>query len=344
MICSNLALVRPFPSCVWIAAVATALSLTACGGGSANSVPTGGGTPPAVAPASGEYLWEVSGQGGLYYSTIDATTGWLGSPSNTGYLTSSLVSYSGFTFSTSGNLLYAPTAATYGLETFQMLGPGLKIEYAGGAATAVGLSNYPWSMAKQPAGNFLYVTESGPGFSSIVQTISAVATTGSLYEGPALTENNSELGDGIVDPAGKFLFVGDALKGRIFVYQINQVDGSLTAAAGSPFSLPTGDLPTYVAFGGSGSSLFLYAGLSSGTGIEAFSVNNFTGALTLVPGSPFPSKTNDLDHLCVDPSGKFLYGSNYQEGTIGGFSIDSASGALSPIAALRSRQSRHPWQ
>jgi 6-phosphogluconolactonase (cycloisomerase 2 family) len=142
---------------------------------------------------------------------------------------------------------------------------------------------------------------------------------------------NQDLRTGIIDPTGTFLFVNALTQGKIFVYQINQSDGSLSPIANSPFKLPSNEQPTHIALGGSGNSLFLYASLDSGGGIAAFSINSSTGALTLVPGSPFQATSNAPDHICVDPSGKLLYGSVAGNGSIVGFVIDPTTGVLSSV-------------
>ena len=72
-----------------------------------------------------------------------------------------------------------------------------------------------------------------------------------------------------------------------------------------------------------------YAELISG-GVAAFAINSSTGALTNVPGSPFPTGSNDPAFIAGEPSGKFIYVADID--AIDGYVIDANSGALSPIA------------
>jgi 6-phosphogluconolactonase len=130
-----------------------------------------------------------------------------------------------------------------------------------------------------------------------------------------------------IDPAGKFLFVTDLTSGRIFAYQINQSSGALTAAAGSPFPVPSGGQPSIAVTDGAGK--FLYATLISG-GIAAFTVDSVTGALINVPGSPFTT-SNEPNSIAVSPTGKYLYVANFTDGSVDGFAIDTSSGALSIV-------------
>ena len=62
-------------------------------------------------------------------------------------------------------------------------------------------------------------------------------------------------------------------------------------------------------------------------------INSATGALTAVQGSPFPASTFPAQ-AAVDPTGKFLYVSNYNDpaGGVSAYTINSTSGALTAIA------------
>lgn len=73
--------------------------------------------------------------------------------------------------------------------------------------------------------------------------------------------------------------------------------------------------------------------------ISGFGVDANTGALTSVPGSPFATQDYPIS-MALHPTGKFLYttspGVNFEDpnsmGSIGGYNIDSNSGALTAIA------------
>lgn len=138
---------------------------------------------------------------------------------------------------------------------------------------------------------------------------------------------------GMVSLNAQFLYVsnnfvnGSPQNGsQILAYRINQVNGTLTEIAGSPFSFPhTGSIQGLAA---APNGRFLYAADATGS-IDAFSVESATGIPTEIPGSPFASGTNF--QLVVDPSGKFLYASDDDSpGRILAFTIDR-SGALTPV-------------
>jgi 6-phosphogluconolactonase (cycloisomerase 2 family) len=81
------------------------------------------------------------------------------------------------------------------------------------------------------------------------------------------------------------------------------------------------------------SGKFLYVSFPQSEEIAAWSINNSTGAITVVSGSPFPSGVTSGDapnSLLVTPSGGFLYALSGAT-TVFGYSVDANSGALSPI-------------
>jgi len=315
------------------AVVALALLLTSCGGGSGstgNSGGSGGGTGGVgnTTVTSGEYLWEVGGATNtLAYATINTTSGALSSPTVAGGPASNPTNLPSIVIPPSGIFLCAFYGSLSQVVTFEMTGPGLQLG-SGGEALSI---PYELSMTMHPSGKFFYVFTSG--VQSSIQAVSVNAGGGTVL-GPAVEESAS-LSLGVFDPTGKYLFVNDGTDGAIFVFQVNQNDGSLTAVANSPFALPSGEQPTYLAIGGSGTSLFLYADLYAqtalGGGITAFSIDSSTGALTLVPGSPFQTGSYAPYYISVDPSRNFLYASGYL-GTLWGFNINPTNGALSQVS------------
>src|SRR5579862_1918221 len=72
---------------------------------------------------------------------------------------------------------------------------------------------------------------------------------------------------------------------------------------------------------------FVYTADESTHMISAFVLNPTTGALTLVPGSPFNERL-DPYALAVDPAGKFLFVANNSTSDVSVFAINQTSGAL----------------
>ena len=117
-------------------------------------------------------------------------------------------------------------------------------------------------------------------------------------------------------------------------------DGSVTPIAGSPFNEGLGQ-PSIIQVTADSGGRFVYVlnveamavGMQIGNpGIAGFKIDNQTGALTAVPGSPitFPIRNNNL--LVLDGQGRFVFEPNGQGNSISTafdvYSIDQNSGAL----------------
>lgn len=95
-----------------------------------------------------------------------------------------------------------------------------------------------------------------------------------------------------VDPAGKFVYVGNNSPGSnslIFAFAIDAATGSLTQIGGSPF--PTGNAPAFIAIDPSGDLAYV-ANMDSST-ITVYAVNKTTGVLTST-GSPIQNGTDTV--------------------------------------------------
>jgi uncharacterized protein (TIGR03437 family) len=93
---------------------------------------------------------------------------------------------------------------------------------------------------------------------------------------------------------------------------------------------------------GSSTCLFsqvVYVANTTSGDISAFSVDAGSGALTAIPGSPFPAGgvnatgigTQGPVGVAVDPMGKFVYVSNGGFGNISAYTVNTVSGALTAI-------------
>jgi 6-phosphogluconolactonase len=133
-----------------------------------------------------------------------------------------------------------------------------------------------------------------------------------------------------VDPSGRYAYATNLNSDNISAYSINSSTGALTPIAGSPFTFPTlVGQSTGLAVDPSGR--FVYATDSNSNYVVAFSIDNSTGALTPISGSPFASGAGPWGAF-FHPSGKVLYVTNNGEGTISAYAVDSTSGSLTPIS------------
>ena len=158
-----------------------------------------------------------------------------------------------------------------------------------------------------------------------------------------------------IHSSGRFVYVANSTADSISGFSVDQMTGSLTPVAGSPFVVGPAvgcppraiDCDSEVAVSGN----FLYftnadADSASGrrgagtSGIFGFNIDPATGSILPMPGSPFINNAIGPEQLAVDRSGKFLYLANGGSASVSAFAINSLSGALtmvsgSPFAAGR---------
>jgi len=134
-----------------------------------------------------------------------------------------------------------------------------------------------------------------------------------------------------------YSYVTNATDNTLSAYSIDATTGALqavgtpTATGRSPYATVGVETGFY-----SGVSSMIYpkqyvvfVGNEGSNDVSAFAVNNVTGALTAVPGSPFAAGT--------DPKAMALYGSdalyvaNAGSNNVSAYSIDEVTGALAPL-------------
>ena len=286
-----------------------------CGGSASGS--------GAAGPTAGEYLWEFSlTDEGLFFSTVNGSTGQLGAPTASGGIAcNSLGTIPSIAVTPSNNFVFVIDKCFAGIHVYSMNGPGIALVEI--LQSPFSLPSLVDSIAIDSSGKVLYAIGAAPG---AVYQVSINGRTGELTL-LSTTMETADVREVVADPKGNFIFVNDLTGGRIFAY----VGGpsSLSSVPASPFTVPANGQPVNLILESNGS--FLYAPLISG-GIAAFTVNASTGALSDVPGSPFPT-SNQPFALATDSLGKFLYSiGGSSNNAIEGFSIDANTGALTAIA------------
>jgi 6-phosphogluconolactonase len=199
------------------------------------------------------------------------------------------------------------------------------------ALTLAGCGNDSSSVQTSPPppapAEFLYTTSYGS-----ILVFSLNPNTGELTEEPS--GPLSPGGFGIAaNPSNTFLYSIDDYVGGVDASSISQT-GILSAVSGSPFLLPNSPpgfgSPPVDSLAMHPSGNFLYAPDPPANEVVGFVIDSTTGALTSVPGSPFPAGMQP-EQVVIDPSGHFLYVSDFSGGAISGFTVDSSTGALTTI-------------
>jgi len=121
------------------------------------------------------------------------------------------------------------------------------------------------------------------------------------------------------------------------VFKVDATTGGLTAAASSPVNTHIGCCAVFIDI--DPQSRFVYVPNTDGTvdandnTVSVYSLDQSTGALTEVAGSPFGSGGTDPIAARVHPSGSFLYVNNRTSPNIAVFSVNTSTGALTAVGA-----------
>jgi 6-phosphogluconolactonase (cycloisomerase 2 family) len=188
-------------------------------------------------------------------------------------------------------------------------------------------------------GKFLYYGSSS--FGAVSEGIGALAvnsTTGALGVVPGSPFPADDVPVVVhVHPSGQFVYTENTPNLPISSFTLQSVSGfsidstgALASVPGSPFTPPMNADLTGFAIHPAGKFLYASTGPAA-NGILAWSIDSTTGALTVLPASPFAAGTTPIG-VVIDPLGKFLYASNGVGGGISGFTVDAASGALTPMS------------
>lgn len=181
---------------------------------------------------------------------------------------------------------------------------------------------------------FLYVaTGKDPDPAGSIVGFSLNPTTGAptLIQGSPFVvglPSNARIRGMATPPNSHFLYVSDS--GGIDGFTVDSTTGVLTALLGSPFASGT-NLQLVV----DPSGRFLYASDNDDPGgVLAFSIST-DGALTPLQGSPFsiPGRTGTGSQpMGIVANGNFVFVALSGTNEVAAFSIDAATGALSPAA------------
>lgn len=199
----------------------------------------------------------------------------------------------------------------------------------------------PSGIAVDASGKHLSVTTSG---ANQITTYDVDPSTGYMTNPRVMTARSGVLemtmlkGTAPVMYTPKFAYVANAGANSVSAFSIDNASGTLTAVGSAA---PAGTYPVSVAVDPSGR--FAYAANKTANSVSAYSIGA-TGALTPIDADAgstgvqpsIPAGTAPLS-VAIDPSGRFLYVANVgagvaDPGTLSAYSIDSGTGALTPVA------------
>ncbi len=200
-----------------------------------------------------------------------------------------------------------------------------------GSPFSVATENGTYGAVISPNNKFIYVANVSTGTVTIY-TINAVNGRLTAVGLPVTTGGGSPNGL-FFHPSGNFLYVTNQTGNSVTGFSV-AADGTLTAIAGSPFSAGTATTLNGIVVDATGR--FVYAASMGGTGgVAGYSINSTTGALTLLPGSPFKNNNgsfaNTGDGITIHPNSKWLYMGLTGVRRVAAYNIDSTTGVLTGI-------------
>ncbi len=136
----------------------------------------------------------------------------------------------------------------------------------------------------------------------------------------------------------------DSSANGVTVFAVDPVGGGLTAVPGSPFAAGQGAMDVAV----TPDHRFAYVVNQSSNNISAYSINPVTGALSSIAGAPF-STGYIPSGIAIDPAGRFAYVAygiqsvSQPPSAVAAYSIDAATGALTPLAGSPFLTAPHPY-
>jgi 6-phosphogluconolactonase (cycloisomerase 2 family) len=160
-------------------------------------------------------------------------------------------------------------------------------------ATLTNVYCWLWSIAVSPDGKFVQVGDEGGNAQVYSFTVGTDGTLTQVGSQVVLT-NSSDCRDIAFSPDGKFFYTSDdegntPATGATHAVTQNS-DGSITELAASPFT-PGDDGQIVVDLTG---KFVYFGGNRFGLGVTGYTRDATTGALTLIPGSPFGTANNDV--------------------------------------------------
>ncbi len=298
-------------------------------------------TPISLTTTAGGIVITGNTSGGIETAYYSAAAGTVGSASGnpatgTGTATSIAASPGGhYVFVSDGSradllaygLTQGGTAASLDLNAV------LRTRLAPLAAVSV-----PVTVTMQP--QTLYVVDQSTTAIAAypIQAGGALGTPTIAYTCNACTTNIADQGPSAaaIAPNGMNLYASDwaqAGQGDVTTFAMTSANGPL----GAPASIPAGQSPMGVAVDPSGR--YLYVANSTYDNAEQQSTGGSIDAYSLQQGTPSPLGSGNSsvsvygDYpmlLAADPTGRFLYSSEFSGSLVDAFAIDPDTGALSP--------------
>lgn len=193
----------------------------------------------------------------------------------------------------------------------------------------------PETLAIDPSGSFVFQTAVGysGGTQGGIFVYAINRSNGSLGTATGSYLSGQTLYADVVDNKGKFLFALST--NGVYAFSIQAGTGVLTPVPGSPFAAAGASSAGYpqpaTLMAVDQTNQFLY--VSTSAGISGYTIDQNTGGLTPMAGSPFGAEVIKPWTIVITPNNSYLYELQSQDNkNIYAYSIDQSSGVLTPIS------------
>ena len=288
--------------------------------------------PPTFDPLNRYLFVPNSGSDNLSVFTFNASSGGL----------TEVVGFPGSPFPTGDNPQSASVDAqgrfvwvnnlTAGTVSMFFVNSGGILTAASGSPLATGLAPQRVIFRQYAPKLFAFVANAGSGTISVFDVNQ---TNGGVISSPLGSPFPAGISPSAVtiNPSGQFALVANGGSHNVSVYTINSTTGELAVVQnpGPPSSnfFPSGTAPQGVTIHPSGN--FAYVANSTSGDVSAYTINQTTGVLTQIAGSPFLTGGANPKRVTIDSAGKFAFVSNQNSDTIAVFSIDQGTGVLAAV-------------
>jgi 6-phosphogluconolactonase (cycloisomerase 2 family) len=203
------------------------------------------------------------------------------------------------------------------------------------AMSPVATGSVPRAFAIDFSGRFAYAAASGSGE---LFTYAIDPATGVLSEVPnSRVAIGTSFGGMTLERNGRFVYSFNSTAGTITAFALDANTGVPTQVTGSPFA--AGANITLLGMHPNGKFMYAKRGPQTQTvanGIAVFAINETTGSLSEIAGSPFDTSANPLA-IAFDATGRNLYAGHLlvqstSEFNVRAYSVDPDSGALTTIS------------
>ena len=241
--------------------------------------------------------------------------------------------------SPNGKYLYAVDGDSY-VYTFGIDSSGKLTAIGNPIMSGAANGSMPLAIAAHPNGKYVYVSNCAVGTVSIFNVSDKGTLTKNQNDVSTSANDMTGCANGSGGPTtaaitsnGKFLYVTNFNDGTLVAFRVSSSTGSLTSigvpvTAGILQQPPYFLSPEWTTISPNGKNIYI-SNLNQGE-ISAFNIDQNTGVVSL-QGTPIISGTGAASNPyagVITPDGKNLFVSNYNEGTITNFSIDTQTGAL----------------